>query len=77
MTKKSKKSGTSTISIPTPLYKKLEKRAASTGFGSVSDYAVYVLREVVSGEERAEKKSCTKEDEEKIKERLRALGYLG
>ncbi len=78
MAKKSKeeKGETSTISIPTPLYKKLEERIEGTGFDSVSSYATYVLREVISGEEE-EEEPYSKEDEEKVKERLRALGYLG
>lgn len=77
MAKKSEeeKGGTSTISIPTSLYRKLEERIKGTGFDSVSSYATYVLREVVSEEE--EEEPYSKEDEEKVKERLRALGYLG
>ena len=66
-----------TISIPTPLAEKIKKRIKGTGFTSLSSYVTYVLREVISGmdeEERAE--AFTKEDEEKVKDRLRALGYL-
>jgi Arc/MetJ-type ribon-helix-helix transcriptional regulator len=64
-----------TVSIPIPLFKKIEERIKGTGFTSVSSYVTYVLREVVS-EEEDEGEPFTKEDEERVKERLRALGYL-
>ncbi|RLI40665.1 CopG family transcriptional regulator, partial [Candidatus Bathyarchaeota archaeon] len=47
-----------------------------TGFSSVSGYVTYVLREVLSEEEEEEKEVFSKEDEEKIKARLKALGYI-
>ena len=61
-----------TISIPASLYRKLEERVKETEFDSVSSYVTHVLQELVSEEE-----PYSKEDEEKVKERLRALGYLG
>ena len=64
-----------TVSIPTPLFKKVEERIKGTGFTSVSGYVTYVLREVIS-EEEEEDEPFSKEDEERVKERLRALGYL-
>lgn len=65
-----------TISIPTPLAEKIKKRIKGTGFTSLSSYATYVLREILSGMEEETGEAFTKEDEEKVKERLRALGYL-
>ncbi len=65
-----------TISIPTQLAEKIKKRIEGTGFHSLSSYATYVLREVISGTEEDEGEAFSKEDEEKVKERLRALGYL-
>jgi Arc/MetJ-type ribon-helix-helix transcriptional regulator len=65
-----------TISIPTQLAEKIKKRIEGTGFHSLSSYATYVLREVISGTEEDEEEAFSKEDEEKVKERLRALGYL-
>lgn len=65
-----------TISIPTPLAEKIKKRIEGTGFTSLSSYVTYVLREVLSGTEEDEGEAFTKEDEERVKERLRALGYL-
>ncbi|HDI86209.1 MAG TPA: CopG family transcriptional regulator [Candidatus Korarchaeota archaeon] len=64
-----------TISIPVPLYEKVKKMIEGTGFSSVSDYVTYVLRELVASYEES-KLDFTREDEERIKRRLRALGYL-
>jgi Arc/MetJ-type ribon-helix-helix transcriptional regulator len=66
------------VSIPTTLIEKIKKRIQDTEFETVSDYVTYVLREVLEETEEEEKKGETfsKEDEEKVKERLRALGYL-
>lgn len=67
----------STVSIPTPLFEKIRDRIKDTGFTSVSSYVTYVLREVIAGEKEEEKKEpFTREDEEKVKRRLKALGYL-
>ena len=65
-----------TISIPTPLAEKIKKRIKGTGFTSLSSYVTYVLREVLSGMDEEPEEAFSKEDEEKVKERLRALGYL-
>lgn len=62
-----------TVSIPTPLFKKVEERIKETGFTSVSSYVTYVLREIVAEEEE---EPFTKEDEKRVKARLRALGYI-
>jgi len=64
------------ILIPTPLAEKIKKRIKGTGFTSLSSYVTYVLREVISGIDKESKEVFSKEDEEKVKERLRALGYL-
>ncbi len=64
-----------TVSIPTPLFRKIEERIKGTGFTSVSSYVTYVLREIIAEDEESEE-AFSKEDEERVKERLRALGYL-
>jgi Arc/MetJ-type ribon-helix-helix transcriptional regulator len=64
-----------TVSIPTPLFKKIEERIKGTGFTSVSSYVTYVLREIIAEDEESEE-AFSKEDEERVKARLRALGYL-
>jgi Arc/MetJ-type ribon-helix-helix transcriptional regulator len=65
-----------TISIPTPLAEKIKKRIKGTGFTSLSSYVTYVLREVLSGMEEEHDQAFSKEDEERVKDRLRSLGYL-
>lgn len=67
-----------TVSIPKPLAKKIKERMKGTGFSSVSSYVTYVLRQVISSikEEERSKQAFTKEEEEKVKQRLRDLGYI-
>lgn len=64
------------VSIPTPLFEKVKERIEGTGFSSVSSYVAYVLREVLSKEAAKESEPFSREDEERVKDRLRALGYL-
>lgn len=79
---KSDKSGYSTISIPKPLADKIKKRCEGTGFNSLSGYVTYVLRQVISNIEDKEKttkqpqEAFSQDEERKVKERLRSLGYL-
>jgi Arc/MetJ-type ribon-helix-helix transcriptional regulator len=63
------------VSIPTSLYKKIEGKIKGSEITSVSSYVAKVLRESLSKEE-AEQEALTKEDEEKVKKRLKALGYI-
>ena len=63
------------VSIPTILYKKIEEKIKGSEIKSVASYATKVLRESLSKEESAPDE-LSKEDEEKVKERLKALGYL-
>ena len=62
-----------TISVPAPLYDKIREKIKDTEFKSVSDYVIYVLNELMSEEDE---EALSKEDEEKIKARLRSLGYI-
>jgi Arc/MetJ-type ribon-helix-helix transcriptional regulator len=64
-----------TISIPTSLYKKIEEAVKGSEVGSVANYVSKVLRESLSKDEAAPE-VFSKEDEEKVKERLKALGYI-
>lgn len=67
-----------TVSIPKPLVEKIKERMKGTGFPSVSSYVTYVIRQVISSieEEEHSKEAFTKEEEEKVKQRLRDLGYI-
>ncbi|MGV9198915.1 MAG: CopG family transcriptional regulator [Promethearchaeia archaeon] len=67
-----------TVSIPKPLAEKIKDRMKGTGFSSVSSYVIYVLRQVLSSieEDERKKQAFSKEEEEKVKQRLRDLGYI-
>jgi Arc/MetJ-type ribon-helix-helix transcriptional regulator len=65
-----------TVSIPKPLAEKIKQRIEGTGFRSVSEYVIYVLREVLASLEEEERVEFTEEEEEEIKRRLKALGYM-
>jgi len=66
-----------TVSIPVTLYNRIKKLIEETGFTSVSDYVTYVLREVVAMHEESKRaEPFTEEDKERIKQRLKALGYI-
>ena len=63
------------VEVPESLFNRIEARIRGSRFASVSEYVAFVLREkLVSEEETA--KVLTEEEEKKIKDRLRALGYL-
>jgi hypothetical protein len=64
-----------TIKIPRPLYDRLKSIIGDSGFSSVNEFVVYVLRDLVSlGIE--DNKELTKEETAAIKQRLKNLGYF-
>jgi metal-responsive CopG/Arc/MetJ family transcriptional regulator len=64
-----------TIKIPRPLYDRLKNIIGDSGFSSVNEFVVYVLRDLVSlGFD--DDKELTKEETETIKKRLKNLGYF-
>ena len=67
-----------TVSIPITLYRRIKEMIKDTGFTSVSQFVIYVLREVISSMEEEKLKGVTLSEEEKknIIERLKKLGYL-
>ncbi len=64
-----------TVSIPTSLYKKIEEAIKGTEYGSVAAYIAKILRESLAKEEPSTD-VFSKDEEEKVKERLKALGYI-
>ena len=62
------------IELPKSLVDKISGRVPGSGFNSVSEYVGFVLEQAVSKYE--EKTTITAEDQEKIEQRLRDLGYL-
>ncbi|HDJ23585.1 MAG: CopG family transcriptional regulator [Candidatus Aminicenantes bacterium] len=63
------------ITIPTNLYQQLEEKIKGTEYASVASYVTKVLKEHLE-KSPGEKEAFTSEEEEKVKERLKALGYI-
>ncbi len=63
------------VYISRELYEKIKKFIeAQGGFSSIEEFVEFVLNEVLT--EETPSTTLSKEDEEKIKERLKALGYI-
>ena len=71
-----KKENKVTIKIPRPLYNNLKLFIEDSGFNSVNDFIVYILRDIVSISKTDTEDQLSKEEIDTIKERLRNLGYL-
>jgi hypothetical protein len=70
-------SGDVTLKIPRPLYERLSQVIEGTGFRSVTEFCVFVLRDLVS-EHSTEPQSegLSAQEVELVRQRLRSLGYL-
>ena len=68
--KRNKKIEFTSISLPSTLFKKLEKHIENTGFPSVSSYVAFLVRTVFS--EKGNRKADY--EAETVKNRLRELG---
>lgn len=83
--------GQVTLKIPRPLYEQLKQVIAGSGFHSVTEFAVYVLRDLVShhgasgkgplapGQDEAapvDVDPLSPDEIEMIRKRLQSLGYL-
>jgi len=66
-----------TIKIPRPLYERLQEMIEGTGFSSVTDFIVYVLRDLAAGGKLThEETDLSPAEIELVRRRLRLLGYL-
>jgi len=65
-----------TIKIPRPLYDMIALLIEGAGYNSVTDFVVYVLRDIVASSHEREEEPYTEAELEDVKERLRQLGYL-
>ena len=65
-----------TIKIPRELYRRLSQMIAGTGFSSVNEFIVFVMRTLASGGEIKGEDRLTAEEVRSIRERLKKLGYL-
>ena len=63
-----------TLKIPRPLYDKIKVVIEASGFSSVNEFVVYVLRDLVSTSK--DKKELSAEEIEAIRQRLKNLGYF-
>ncbi len=66
-----------TIKISKDVYEKAKQYIEKYGgFNSVEELVEFVLNEALSEEQGEAQRVYSKEEEEKVKERLRALGYI-
>jgi predicted nucleotidyltransferase len=65
------------VQVPTRLFKRAAEKIKGTKFESVSRYVSFILEEALLSEGAMKEQTFSKDDEEAVKERLRALGYLG
>jgi hypothetical protein len=66
-----------TLKIPRPLYDRLAQVIEGTGFRSVTEFCIYVLRDLVAAHEGAAQEGGLSTDElAQVHQRLRSLGYL-
>lgn len=71
-----------TIKIPRALYNRLSEIVKGTGFNSVTDFIIYVMRDLASSRGRMDSfedgdlEKLSREEIEAIRRRLKSLGYL-
>jgi len=64
------------LKIPRPLYVKLQTVIEGSGFRSVNEFVVYVLRDLVALKRGESEKDLSKDEIDAIKQRLKNLGYF-
>ena len=65
-----------TLKIPRPLYEKLQRVIDGSGYRSVNEFVVHVLRDLLSEVRKPSSDELTAREIELVKKRLRNLGYL-
>ncbi len=68
--------GKKAVFLSALLYGRIEERVQATEFDSVEDYVSYVMEEILREEDSEEEPTFSEAEEEEVKNRLRALGYL-
>jgi len=61
-----------TIKIPRPIYNRIKSIIKESGFSSVNEFIVYVLRDLISMK-NTDKSELTKEEIEAIRQRLPSI----
>lgn len=64
-----------TLKIPRPLYEKIKIVIEGSGFSSVNEFVVYILRDLLSVTGTV-KKDLSSEEVDAIRKRLENLGYF-
>jgi len=64
-----------TLKIPKPLYEKISLLIEGAGYNSVTDFVVFVLRDLV-GSSSSESKGFIEKEIEEVRKKLKNLGYL-
>jgi Arc/MetJ-type ribon-helix-helix transcriptional regulator len=64
-----------TLKIPRPLYEKIKIVIEGSGFSSVNEFVVYILRDLLSVKGTI-KRELSSEEVEAIRKRLENLGYF-
>ena len=65
-----------TLKIPRPLYEKIKAVIDDTGYRSVNEFVVYVLRDIMAGQPQEGQLRLTEQEVQIVRNRLRKLGYL-
>jgi len=65
-----------TLKIPYELYVTLKSMVKRTGFSSVNEFVVFVMRTIAKGGDIGKGAKLTQDDIDAIKERLKQLGYI-
>lgn len=65
-----------TIKIPRALYNSLKKMISGTGFNSVTDFIVYLLRDIAASGRVDQETALSQKEIDAIRKRLKSLGYL-
>lgn len=66
------------VEVPEKLWERLSERSEEKGFANTEDYIVDILEQVARKlrTKKGKKQGFSEEEEEKVKDRLRGLGYL-
>jgi len=65
-----------TLKIPRPLYQRLALLIEGSGFSSVTEFVVYVMRDLVSHQAEELDGALSAGEVEAIRKRLKNMGYL-
>jgi hypothetical protein len=65
-----------TLKIPRPLYDQLAQVITDSGFRSVTEFVVYVLRDLVAAHGSGDQAELSRDEVNLVRRRLQSLGYL-